>query len=56
MAFVSLSTGNGTIDTVIFANQYKEYKSLIKKNIICNFNLKKNKNDFIINSVELSAC
>ena len=55
MAFLSIGTGDGTLEAVIFAKQYNEYKSLIKKNLICNFNLKKNKGDYIVNSVELSA-
>lgn len=55
MAFVSLNTGDGLIETVMFADQYKEYKSYIKKNLICNYNLKKNKDGYIVNSVELSA-
>jgi DNA polymerase-3 subunit alpha len=55
MAFVSICTGDGIFDAVIFARQYSEYKSFLKKNLICKFNLKRNKEDFIINSIELSA-
>lgn len=55
MAFCSLSTGNGAIEVVFFANQYKIYKSFIKKHLICNFNLKKNNDSFIVNNVELST-
>jgi DNA polymerase-3 subunit alpha len=55
MAFVSLCTGDGVFDAVIFAKQYSDYKSFLKKNLICKFNLKKNKEDYIINAIELSA-
>ena len=55
MAFVTLSTGDGIFEAVIFAKQYSEYKSFLKKNLICKYGLKKNKEDYIINSIELSA-
>lgn len=55
MAFVSICTGDGIFDAVIFAKQYSEYRSFLKKNLICKFNLKRNKEDYIINSIELSA-
>ena len=55
MAFVTLSTGDGLIEAVIFANQYSKYKSYLKKNTICKVNLKKSNDDYIINSIELSA-
>lgn len=55
MAFVSIYTGDGIIEGVVFAKQFAEYKSFLKKNLICKYNIKKNKEDYIINSIELSA-
>ena len=31
MAWITLETGDGTIEGVVFANVYSKYKSLIKK-------------------------
>lgn len=55
MAFVTLSTGNGEIECILFATNYKEYNSFLKKNLICKLNLKKGRDNYIINSIEQTA-
>lgn len=55
MAFVSIKTGDGTLEAVIFNKQYNEYKKCIKKGLICSFNLKKTNNGYIVNKIEASA-
>ena len=55
MAFLNLSTGDGTLETVIFSSQYEEYKKLCKKGLVCNFTLRKRNDSFIINKIETPA-
>ena len=55
MAFLDLSTGDGVLEAVIFSSQYSVYKSLCKKGLVCNFSLKKNKDSYIVNSIEVSV-
>lgn len=53
MAFADVKTGDGTLDCTIFANQYEKYKSLIKKNLVCSFKLKKQAGDkYIVNDIK----
>ena len=55
MAFLAINTGDGVLELVMFSNQYSKFKSLLKKGLICNFNLKKNKDSYIVNSIEATA-
>lgn len=56
MAFLEISTGDGVLELVVFGTQYAKYKKLIKKGLICEFNLKKNNdNTYIVNSIEATA-
>lgn len=55
MAFLTLSTGNGDIECILFATNYKEYNSFLKKNLICKLNLKKGRDNYIVNSIEQTA-
>lgn len=54
MAFFDIRTGDGTLECTIFPRQYEQYKKAIKKNLVCNFFLKKQEEDkFIVNSIEV---
>lgn len=54
MAFFNIRTGDGTLECTIFPKQYQEYKKSIKKNLICNFTLKKQEDDkFIVSNIEV---
>lgn len=56
MAFLNISTGDGLLEAVIFNSQYDKYKKLCKKGLVNDYILKKNKDGFIINSIEVSSC
>ena len=56
MAYASIRTGDGIIDITIFPKQYQTYKKLIKKNLVCTFNIKKQGDDnFIVNHIEFAS-
>jgi len=48
MAFLSLETADGTIDSVMFSHIYKDYKRFCKKNLIVKVSAIKNKEDSCI--------
>jgi len=53
MAFLSLETADGTIDSVMFAHEYKDYKKFCKKNLIVNVSATKVKEySCIINTIK----
>lgn len=54
MAFITVSSGDGILECIVFNSQYEKFKKLIKKGLICNFNLKKG-DKFIVNNIEASA-
>lgn len=55
MAFATIRTGDGEIDITIFPKQYEEYKKIIRKNLVCVFNLRKQTDDsFIVNNIKLA--
>lgn len=41
MAFLTLSTGDGTIDCTVFSSSYEKFKKLLKKNSMCLIKAKK---------------
>lgn len=54
MAFFDIRTGDGTLECTIFPRQYEQYKKAIKKNLVCNFTLRKQEEDkFIVNCIEV---
>lgn len=54
MAFFDIRTGDGTLECTIFPRQYEQYKKAIRKNLVCNFSLKKQEGDkFIVNCIEV---
>ena len=55
MAFLNISTGDGSIEAVIFSTQYAAYKSFCKKGLVCDYVLKKNNNSYIVNAIKTSA-
>lgn len=55
MAFLTIKTGDGILEAVVFSNQYTKYKQNIKKGLICLFNLNKSTDGYIVNSIEASA-
>lgn len=55
MAFITLNTGDGTLEAVVFNNQYETYKSLCKKGLVCNYTLKKNNESYIVNSIKIAV-
>ena len=54
MAFLSLSTGDGELEAVIFNKQYELYKQFCKKNLCCLYNLTKKKDSYIVNSISIN--
>ena len=48
MAFFTLTTGDGTIEAVMFATQYEKYKSFAKKGLLIDLKAKKDKKDSCI--------
>lgn len=56
MAFITISTGDGLLEAVVFNSIYKNVLKYLKKNLICEFNLKKTYDgSFIVNDMEASA-
>lgn len=56
MAFITASTGDGLLECILFATKYKEYRSFLKKGLICNFNLKRdNTGKYIVNKIETAS-
>lgn len=54
MAFFDIRTGDGTLECTIFPRQYEQYKKAIRKNLVCNFILRKQEGDkFIVNCIEV---
>ncbi len=45
MAFLTLGTGDGTLDCTVFPEQYEEYKKLLKKAAVCKLTATKEDND-----------
>ena len=48
MAFLTLETGDGIIDSTVFATNYKEYRKFMKKGLLVNIKARKDKNDSCI--------
>lgn len=55
MAFLTIKTGDGVLEAVMFSSQYAKYKKNVKKGLICSFNLNKSTDGYIVNSIEASA-
>lgn len=55
MAFVTLSTGDGTLDVIVFSDKYKNCLKCLKKNMICETKLMKNKDDYIMLEAEATG-
>lgn len=45
MCFITIETGDGNIDLVVFASVYEHLKKVLKKNVIKTFKVKKQKSD-----------
>lgn len=45
MAFLTIETGDGAIDTVVFSNVYDKYKKFMKKDLLIDIKAKKSNND-----------
>lgn len=53
MAFINIETGDGTLESVVFSNTYKQYKSILKKDKLINIKAEIQKNNNQINSCKL---
>lgn len=55
MAFLTIKTGDGILEAVMFSSQYAKYKKNVKKGLICCFTLNKSTDGYIVNEIMASA-
>ena len=55
MAFVTIETGDGTLEFAVFADKYKKFSEYLKKDLICDFNFTYKKNGYNLNSIIMAG-
>ena len=55
MAFFDIRTGDGLLECTIFPREFAQYSKLVKKSLVCNFELTKKDDKYIVRAIELAS-